>query len=115
LKNTYELNKSKLEVLIEKNEKDNNQLNLYNDMIETIKNNEKYEIEINILENENTKISEKIIIFDLIAKNQDELMLLNEKVESINVKIKEYNENSLNYEKYKKILNDEKKLLEKKI
>lgn len=29
-------------------------------------------------------------------------MLLNEKVESINIKIKEYNKNSLNYEKYKK-------------
>lgn len=114
LKNTYELNKSKLEVLIEKNEKDNNQLNLYNDMIETIKNNEKYETEINILENENIKISEKIKIFDLIAKNQDELILLNTKIESINVKIKEYNENSLNYEKYKKILSEEKKLFEKK-
>ena len=114
LKNTCELNKSKLDVLIEKNDKDNNQLNLYNDMIETIKNNEKYEVEINILENENIKISEKIKIFDLVAKNNDELILLNEKIKLINEKIKQYNENSSNYEKYKKILNDEKKLLEKK-
>lgn len=114
LKNTYELNKSKLEVLIEKNEKDNNQLNLHNDMVDTIKNNEKYEVEINILENENIQISEKIKIYDIIAKNHDELILLNEKIELINAKIKEYNENSLNYEKYKKILNEEKKLLEKK-
>jgi DNA repair exonuclease SbcCD nuclease subunit/DNA repair exonuclease SbcCD ATPase subunit len=114
LKNTYELNKSKLEVLIEKNEKDNNQLNLYNDMIETIKNNEKYEVEINTLEDENIQISEKIKIYDILEKNHDELILLNEKIELINAKIKEYNENSLNYEKYKKILNEEKKLLEKK-
>jgi DNA repair exonuclease SbcCD ATPase subunit len=114
LKNTYELNKSKLDMLNEKNEKDNNQLNMFNEMIEILKTNKKYENEINTLEGSNKKINEQISIIDTIEKNKNELRLLNEKLEMITNKINQYNENSINYEKYNKILSDEKKNLEKR-
>lgn len=114
LKNTFELNKSKLDMLKEKNEKDNNQLNMFNEMIEILKTNKKYENEIKILEGSNKKINEQILIIETLEKNKNELRLLNEKLEIINNKINQYNENSINFDKYNKILSDEKKYLEKR-
>jgi DNA repair exonuclease SbcCD ATPase subunit len=113
-KNIYELNKSKLEVLIEKNEKDDKNLKILNGMTGIMISNNKYESEIKVLESENKEINEKLKLHNLLIKNKNELKLLNEKLESTNIKIQEYNQNSLNYEKYKKILNEEKKLSDKK-
>jgi DNA repair exonuclease SbcCD ATPase subunit len=114
LKNRYELNKSKLEVLIEKNNKDSSQLDIFNEMKQMMIINKKYETEINALEKENKNIIEKISKIDVFEKNKNDLKLLNEKMELIDLKIKEYNKNIVNYERYNKFFNEEKDFLEKR-
>lgn len=106
--------KTQIYNLNEKKQYNLNKLDIINDSIKILIENEKYQNEINLLENENKLINEKIKILDLIILSTTETNRLEEKLILTIKKINEYNGNIVNYEKYKNILIQEKKLLDKK-